>query len=66
MEEAGAMQRVSIEKSSLAVATTGAPRLLDRVLGFADTSSFTGSGIPLKWEHRKSRPFSLGSRRIDA
>ena len=31
MEEAGIMQRVSPERSSLAVATTGAPKLLDRV-----------------------------------
>ena len=64
MEEAGVIQRVSSERSSLAVATTGAPKLLDRVrqairvkhyvaepraptsIGFADTSSFTGSGIP--------------------
>ena len=31
MEEAGIMQRVSPERSSFAVATTGAPKLLDRV-----------------------------------
>jgi hypothetical protein len=31
MEEAGVMQRVSPERPSLAVATTGAPKLLDRV-----------------------------------
>ena len=34
-------------------------------IGFADTSSFIGSGIHLKWERRRSRHFSRGSQQID-
>ena len=35
-------------------------------IGLPDTSSFIGSGIHLKWERRRSRHFSRGSRQIEA
>jgi integron integrase len=74
MEQAGIMERVSPERSSLAVATTGAPRLLDRVRQTIRAKHYSRrtESAYVDWIrryvlfHRKRHPSEMGAREITA
>ena len=74
MEEAGVMQRVSPERSSLAVATTGAPKLLDRVRQTIRAKHYSRrtESAYVDWIrryilfHRKRHPSEMGATEVSA
>jgi integron integrase len=74
MEEAGVMQRVSPERSTLVVATTGAPKLLDRVRQTIRAKHYSRrtESAYVDWIrryvlfHRKRHPSEMGASEIAA
>jgi integron integrase len=74
MEEAGVIQRVSPERSTLVVATTGAPKLLDRVRQTIRAKHYTRrtESAYVDWIrryvlfHRKRHPSEMGASEIAA
>jgi integron integrase len=74
MEEAGIMQRVSPERSTLAVATPGAPKLLDRLRQTIRAKHYSRrtESAYVDWIrryivfHRKRHPSDLGASEIAA
>ena len=74
MEEAGIMQRVSPERSSLAIATTSAPKLLDRVRQTIRAKHYSRrtESAYVDWIrryivfHRKRHPSDMGASEIAA
>src|SRR5262245_60630292 len=74
MEEAGVMQRVSRERSSLTVATTRAPKLLDRVRQTIRAKHYSRrtESAYVDWIrryivfHRKRHPSDMGAPEIAA
>jgi hypothetical protein len=74
MEEAGVMQRVSPERSPLGVATTGAPKLLDRVRQTIRAKHYSRrtESAYVDWIrryvlfHRKRHPSDMGASEIAA
>ena len=74
MEEAGVIQRVSGERSSLAVATIGAPKLLDRVRQAIRAKHYSRrtESAYVDWIrryivfHRKRHPSEMGAQEIAA
>jgi integron integrase len=74
MEDAGVIQRVSGQRSSLAVATTGAPKLLDRVRQTIRAKHYSRrtESAYVDWIrryilfHRKRHPSEMGASEIAA
>jgi Phage integrase, N-terminal SAM-like domain len=72
MEEAGVMQRESPERPSVAVATTGAPKLLDRVRQTIRAKHYSRrtESAYVDWIrryvlfHRKRHPSEMGAQEI--